>query len=182
MPYKRILQLILLIAQTCVLANAQSYDQPYRPQVHFSPPKNWTNDPNGLVYFQGEYHLFYQYNPFGDEWGHMSWGHAVSPDLLHWSELPVAIPEEDGIMIFTGSVVVDEQNTSGFCVAGSECLVAVYTGDSNSSQGTAKPRTLPIVLVADVPGRNTRTIQCSIFRWRTFATRAFSGIQRRAAG
>ena len=67
--------------------------QPYRPQFHFSPQKNWTNDPNGLVYFDGEYHLFFQYNPFGDLWGHMSWGHAVSPDLVHWKELPVALPK-----------------------------------------------------------------------------------------
>ena len=114
--------------------------------MHFSPRQNWTNDPNGLVYFQGEYHLFYQYNPFGDEWGHMSWGHAVSPDLLHWHELPVAIPEEDGIMIFTGSVVVDRENTSGFCVAGSECLVAVYTGDSNPSPGHRETQNLAFSL------------------------------------
>jgi fructan beta-fructosidase len=104
------------------------YDQPYRPQYHFSPRQNWTNDPNGLVYFQGEYHLFFQYNPFGEQWGHMSWGHAVSHDLLHWHELPVALPEHDGIMIFTGSTVVDEQNSSGFCTGGIPCLVAIYTG------------------------------------------------------
>ena len=142
MSYKQILQLMLLIAQTCIMVCAQDYDQPYRPQVHFSPRKNWTNDPNGLVYFQGEYHLFFQYNPFGDQWGHMSWGHAVSPDLLHWSELPVAIPEEHGIMIFTGSIVVDEQNSSGFCGAGKNCLVAIYTGDSNPSQGHRETQNL----------------------------------------
>lgn len=102
--------------------------QTYRPQYHFSPAKNWTNDPNGLVYFNGEYHLFFQYNPFGDEWGHMSWGHAVSKDLFHWQELPVAIPEENGVMIFTGSAVVDKHNSSGFCTDGKACLVAVYTG------------------------------------------------------
>lgn len=111
------------------------YDQPYRPQVHFSPRRNWTNDPNGLVFFHGEYHLFYQYNPFGDQWGHMGWGHAVSADMLHWKELPVAIPEKDGVMTFTGSVVIDEHNTSGFCDAKPVCMVAIYTGASNTPNG-----------------------------------------------
>ena len=118
------------------------YDQPYRPQIHFSPRQNWTNDPNGLVYFRGEYHLFFQYNPLGDEWGHMSWGHAVSRDLLHWQELPVAIPEQDGVMIFTGSVVVDRENTSGFCAGKGECLVAVYTGYSKTPQGTLQTQNI----------------------------------------
>ncbi|MFL6354923.1 MAG: glycoside hydrolase family 32 protein [Bryobacteraceae bacterium] len=104
------------------------YDEPYRPQYHFSPRQHWTNDPNGLVYFQGEYHLFFQYNPLGDQWGHMSWGHAVSRDLVHWRELPVALPEQNGIMIFTGSTVIDRANTSGFCRSEKPCLIAVYTG------------------------------------------------------
>ncbi len=111
-----------------MLGSAAGYNQPYRPQFHFSPQRNWTNDPNGLVYFEGEYHLFYQYNPFGDTWGHMSWGHAVSRDMVHWQELSVALPEENGVMIFTGSAVVDNRNTSGFCVGGKPCMVAVYTG------------------------------------------------------
>jgi len=106
----------------------QSYNEPYRPQFHFSPLRNWTNDPNGLVWFDGEYHLFYQYNPMGDTWGHMSWGHAVSRDLTHWRELPVALAEENGVMIFTGSTVVDEHNSSGFCAGRKPCLVAIYTG------------------------------------------------------
>jgi fructan beta-fructosidase len=106
----------------------KAWDQPFRPQFHFSPREHWTNDPNGLVYFEGEYHLFFQYNPFGDEWGHMSWAHAVSKDMLHWTELPVALKEENGVMIFTGSAVVDAQNSSGFCLNGKPCLVAVYTG------------------------------------------------------
>src|SRR3954453_22822574 len=101
--------------------------QPYRPEFHFSPQKNWTNDPNGLVYFDGEYHLFYQYNPFGDKWGHMSWGHAVSTDMLHWQHLPVALLEEDGVMIFSGSAVIDERNTSGFGQNGKPAMVAIYT-------------------------------------------------------
>ena len=124
--------LLLLAAGPALLAqpgsNSASYDRPYRPQYHFSPREHWTNDPNGLVYFEGEYHLFFQYNPFGDQWGHMTWGHAVSRDLLHWEQLPPAIPEENGIMIFTGSTVVDEQNTSGLCVDRKPCLVAIYTG------------------------------------------------------
>ena len=119
-----------------------AYDQPYRPQVHFSPRQNWTNDPNGLVYFRGEYHLFFQYNPFGNEWGHMSWGHAVSRDLVHWQELPVALSEEGGVMIFTGSVVVDRENTSGFCAPKNECLVAVYTGYSKTPDGTRQAQNI----------------------------------------
>jgi sucrose-6-phosphate hydrolase SacC (GH32 family) len=121
--------------------NSSDYEQPYRPQVHFSPREHWTNDPNGLVYFDGEYHLFYQYNPFGDVWGHMSWGHAVSRDLLEWRELPVALPEENGIMIFTGSTVVDERNTSGFCVNGKPCMVAVYTGHTPETASHAALQT-----------------------------------------
>lgn len=93
------------------------------------------NDPNGLVYFEGEYHLFYQYNPFGNQWGHMSWGHAVSRDLVHWEHLPVALFEENGVMIFSGSAVVDRHNTSGFGRSGCPPLVALYTGHS-----TDKPR------------------------------------------
>ena len=118
--------------------SAATYDEPYRPQFHFTPAKNWMNDPNGLVYYKGEYHLFYQYNPLGDEWGHMSWGHAVSRDLVHWRHLPVALREENGIMIFSGSAVVDRQNSSGFCATTGpddrSCLVAIYTGHTSTRQ------------------------------------------------
>ena len=135
--------LLFALIPTCpAAAQIDSYNEPYRPQVHFSPERNWTNDPNGLVYYHGEYHLFFQYNPFQDIWGHMSWGHAVSKDLLHWQQLPVAIPEENGIMIFTGSVVVDHHNTSGLCKLQSECLIAIYTGAGNSKDGPRQTQNL----------------------------------------
>lgn len=102
----------------------------WRPAYHFSPPKNWINDPNGLVYHAGEWHLFYQHNPYENKWGHMSWGHAVSRDLLRWEHLPVAIPEDstgiDPVWIFSGGVVVDKNNTAGF---GKNAFVAIYTAD-----------------------------------------------------
>jgi len=107
-------------------------DEPLRPLLHFTPARNFMNDPNGLVYLDGEYHLFYQHNPEGDRWGHMSWGHAVSRDLLGWEHLPLALREEDGVMVFSGSAVVDSKNTSGLCGAASPgtCLVAIWTGHS----------------------------------------------------
>ena len=118
---------IFLLAN--VTAQNNLYKEKYRPQFHFSPAKNWTNDPNGLVYYKGEYHLFYQYNPFGNRWGHMTWAHSVSKDLVHWQPLPIAIREENKIMIFSGSAVVDETNTTGFAKAsGQTPLVAIYTG------------------------------------------------------
>ncbi|WP_265523572.1 glycoside hydrolase family 32 protein [Oerskovia flava] len=107
--------------------------EPYRPGLHYSPAQNWMNDPNGLVFHDGTYHLYYQHNPYGTSWGNMSWGHATSPDLLTWTEQPVAIPQTldaDGVSvedIFSGSVVVDHGNTSGFGTVEDPPLVAVYT-------------------------------------------------------
>jgi fructan beta-fructosidase len=114
------------------------YDEPYRPQFHFTPAENWMNDPNGPIYYEGEYHLFYQYNPFAAKWGHITWGHAVSRDLVHWKPMPLALLEENGIMMFSGSTVVDRHNSSGFCRAATaenpSCLVAIYSGHSTHLQ------------------------------------------------
>lgn len=112
----------------------QYYQETYRPQFHFTPEMNWMNDPNGLVYFDGEYHLFYQHNPHGNEWGHMSWGHAVSTDLVHWKHLPIALHDEHGVMIFSGCCVVDWKNSSGFGKNGRPPMVAIYTGHGYGKQ------------------------------------------------
>ncbi len=104
-----------------------TFSEPHRPQFHFSPPTMWMNDPNGLVYHDGEYHLFYQHYPEDRVWGPMHWGHAVSADLVHWEHLPIALyPDELGY-IFSGSAVVDRDNTSGFGEGDSPALVAIFT-------------------------------------------------------
>jgi len=109
-------------------AEGPSFDEPYRPQFHYAPRQNWMNDPNGLVYHDGTFHLFHQYNPQGNTWGHMSWNHATSGDLTHWAHEGVAIPEEGNEMIFSGSAVVDHDNTAGFGEGPDAApLVAVYT-------------------------------------------------------
>ncbi|WP_198144580.1 glycoside hydrolase family 32 protein [Parafrankia sp. EUN1f] len=114
-------------------AGTTAYDETYRPQLHYSPAQNWMNDPNGPIFYQGKYHLFYQYNPSGNTWGNMSWGHAVSTDLVHWKELPLAIPQNDDEMVFSGSVVLDRNNSSGFGTAKNPPLVAVYTSHFKQS-------------------------------------------------
>lgn len=96
----------------------------YRPAFHFTAKKNWINDPNGLVFLDGEYHLFFQHNPSANTPGNIGWGHAVSSDLLHWTELEMALPFQNSIMAFSGSVVVDTQNSSGF---GTDALIALFT-------------------------------------------------------
>ena len=118
----------LVILSNVSNAGAAPGTEPWRPQFHFTPVRNWMNDPNGMLFFEGEYHLFYQYNPMGDRWGHMSWGHAVSRDLTRWQHLPLALAEENGVMIFSGSAVVDWKNTTGFGTGKAPPLVAIYTG------------------------------------------------------
>jgi fructan beta-fructosidase len=107
---------------------SQKSTEQWRPAVHFSPKINWTNDPNGLIYVNGYYHLFFQHNPKGNEWGNMSWGHAKSKDLLHWEELPLAIPHGKEY-IFSGCVVYDKDHVSGLGDPKKSLLIAIYTAD-----------------------------------------------------
>lgn len=125
---------ILLFNVSCAreeenLPVVETYAGQYRPQIHFSSKYNWINDPNGLVYHDGEYHLFFQHNPFGSGWGYMSWGHAVSSDLIHWKQLNVVMKPDAHGDIFSGCVVVDKNNTAGF---GTDALIAVYTSAGSS--------------------------------------------------
>ncbi len=112
----------------------QQYRERYRPQYHYSPPQWWLNDPNGLVYYEGEYHLFYQYHPYATVWGPMHWGHAVSTDLVRWETLPIALYPDDIGTIFSGCIVIDADNTSGLVPGGG--LVAVYSYNTQQ-QGVA---------------------------------------------
>lgn len=128
-----------------------TYTEPYRPQFHFTPAKNWMNDPNGLIYYAGEYHLFFQHNPEAATWGNISWGHAVSTDLVHWRELPLAIPATKTEMAWSGSVVVDRRNTAGFNQPGQPAMVAVFTSYNRTS------------------GDQTQSLAYSLDRGRTWA-------------
>jgi len=142
--------LIILLAHSIAqsqAAPAASLDStPWQPKIHFYAPPRWINDPNGPILLNGQYQLFFQYNPLGDSPGHISWGHSTSSDLVHWKQVSVALPEADGMMIFSGSTVEDRDNTSGLCAAPGQtpdqspgqkspgCLVAIYTAASKDKQ------------------------------------------------
>jgi len=103
------------------------YHEMYRPQIHFSPKEKWVNDPNGMVYYKGIYHLFFQYYPDSTVWGPMHWGHATSKDLIHWQQQPIALYPDSLGYIFSGSAVVDKNNTTGLGQNGHAPLVAIFT-------------------------------------------------------
>ena len=142
-------------------AGTPSASDPWRPSAHLTPSKNWMNDPNGLVYEDGTYHAFYQYNPKGNDWGNMSWGHSTSTDLVHWVEAPVAMEATETEEIFSGSIVVDTGNTSGLGSKDQPAMVALYTSAYKDNAPLPKgsqahpPRT---ALTTAAPGRNTRAI------------------------
>ncbi|MBC6108868.1 glycoside hydrolase family 32 protein [Pedobacter fastidiosus] len=126
----KLIPIVLLLAS--MGSFAQQATPQWQPNYHFTAPSNWLNDPNGLIYLNGEFQLYYQYNPFENKWGHMSWGHATSKDLVNWKHLPVAIPEkitnDTTTMIFSGSAVLDKNNVSGLG-NGKAPLLAFYTAD-----------------------------------------------------
>ncbi|HXS56591.1 MAG TPA: glycoside hydrolase family 32 protein, partial [Hanamia sp.] len=119
--------LLLGGAATAQKSNHQDYKEPYRPQIHFSPKEKWMNDPNGMVYSKGVYHLFFQYYPDSTVWGPMHWGHATSHDLVHWQQQPIALYPDSLGYIFSGSAVIDKDNTSGFGKNEIAPMVAIFT-------------------------------------------------------
>ena len=117
-----------LVLADKVPQSTEIYGERHRPQLHFTSRRGWLNDPNGLVYSDGLWHLFYQHNPYGWGWGNMHWGHAVSRDLFHWQELPIALyPHRYDDWAFSGSAIVDSQNSSSWKSGKNDLLVAAYT-------------------------------------------------------
>jgi len=132
MKLKTGIALLMAFMVIAIVSKAQDkpaapYQEQHRPQLHFSPKAHWVNDPNGMVYFNHTYHLFFQYYPKDIIWGPMHWGHAVSKDLIHWKELPIALYPDSLGYIFSGSAVIDSNNTSGFGKKGKIPMVAIFT-------------------------------------------------------
>ncbi|NOU76707.1 glycoside hydrolase family 32 protein [Paenibacillus sp. LMG 31458] len=137
--------------------NKYYYQEKYRPQFHFTPETNWMNDPNGLVYYEGEYHLFYQFHPHGSTWGPMHWGHAISKDLVSWEHLPIALfPDHNGY-IFSGSAVIDWNDTSGFFNGGSG-IVAIFT-HADTYPDSDRPRQRQSLAYSADSGRSWTTYE-----------------------
>ena len=134
------LMLFLISCGTQDVVQESYYTEPHRPQFHFSPEANWMNDPNGMVYHDGEYHLFYQYYPDSTVWGPMHWGHAVSADLVHWQHLPIALYPDSLGWIFSGSAVDDKNNTSGLGENGKGPLIAIFSYHNSPLEKTGNDK------------------------------------------
>jgi len=126
--------LLVLLHISKLYGQTKVPDQMYRPLIHFTPKEKWMNDPNGLVNFNGVYHLFYQHNPNSSVWGPMHWGHSTSKDLIHWKHEPIALFPDSIGTIFSGSAVVDKKNTSGFGKKGEMPLVAIFTQHNEAGE------------------------------------------------
>jgi fructan beta-fructosidase len=138
MSRAKCIAVFLLISSSATFAQNGTYSEQYRPQIHFSPPAHWMNDPNGMVYYGGTYHLFYQYYPKGTVWGPMHWGHATSTDMINWKNQPIALYPDNLGLIFSGSAVVDNNNTSGFGKNGKPPLVAIFTHHDQAKEKDGK--------------------------------------------
>ena len=142
--------LIFMILSSCMskdktpekvfIKNENLDEKMYRPSLHFSPKKNWMNDPNGMFYYKGKYHLYFQHHPYSNVWGPMHWGHAISKDLISWEEQPIALFPDNLGTIFSGSAVVDHNNTSGFGTEINPPIVAIYTNHNSTeaNEGSIK--------------------------------------------
>lgn len=153
-PFKCLLLGILVLQHHLLFAQVTTVEQ-HRPVYHFTPSEHWMNDPNGMIYFDGTYHLFYQYHPYSSVWGPMHWGHATSKDLIQWAHQPIALyPDKNGT-IFSGSAVYDKTNTSGLGKNGKGPLVAIFTyhNDSLAKTGSKAFQTQGIAYSND--GGNT---------------------------
>lgn len=127
------------IVQTQPLVNrSEDKSEPWRPYFHFTPPSKWMNDPNGLIYHKETYHLFYQYYPDSTVWGPMHWGHATSKDLLQWKHQPIALYPDSLGWIFSGSAVIDKDNTAGF---GENAMIAIFTYHNDAIWKSGKKNT-----------------------------------------
>jgi fructan beta-fructosidase len=134
------------------------YREKLRPQFHFTSKRGWNNDSNGMVYYDGEYHLFYQHNPYGWNWGNMTWGNAVSKDMIHWTELGDAIHPDRLGTIFSGSAVVDTDNTAGFQTGDEKVIVCIYT-----SAGGTNPMSRDEPFTQSIAYSNDRGRTCTVY-------------------
>ncbi len=180
------------IGQTDTPPDAERlYTEPLRPKFHFSPARGWNNDPNGLVYRDGVWHLFFQHNPYGWDWGNMHWGYATSRDLFHWREQGEALyPDAQGTM-FSGSAVVDTRNTAGFAPGkpgepvAKPPLVLMYTAAGNTglqSRGQGFTQGLAYSSTTARPGPSTQAIRSSRKSPAATGTRRWFGTPRRRSG